>query len=210
MGAHGAAEAAREAAADERRTQSPAAQRVLDTASVLFYEHGIGATGVDTVIARSGVAKMTLYKHYGSKDELVAAYLRGRDRRWRERLVAAVAARTGPEARIAAVLDTLDAWLEGEVEEFRGCAFVNAAAELPDPGHPGRRVVADHKRWMRSYLGELSADLGVRDAEALAEQLFTVFEGATVAAVVDGRARAMGAARGAAEALIAAHRPADG
>lgn len=209
MSVHAAAEAP-EAAADERRAQSPAAQRILDTASGLFYEHGIGATGVDTVIARSGVAKMTLYKHYGSKDELVAAYLRRRDRRWRERLTAAVGARTGPEERIAAVLDTLDAWLEGEVEAYRGCAFVNAAAELPDPDHPGRRVIADHKRWMRSYLGELAAGLGVRDTGALAEQLFTVFEGATVAAVVDGRARAMGAARGAAEALIAAHRSADG
>ncbi|WP_040685313.1 TetR/AcrR family transcriptional regulator [Nocardiopsis baichengensis] len=187
--------------------QSPAAQRILDTASRLFYENGIDTTGVDTVIARSGVAKMTLYKHYGSKDELVAAYLRRRDALWREHLASAVEARTDPRERLTAVLDTLQEWLAGETEQYRGCAFVNAAAEVSDPDHPARAVVADHKRWMRSYLDRLAAATGARDPHALAEQLFVVLEGAPVTAVVHGCGAAMAAARGAAEALIAAHCP---
>ncbi|ASU85397.1 TetR/AcrR family transcriptional regulator [Nocardiopsis gilva YIM 90087] len=191
--------------ANGQRVQSSAAQRVLETASRLFYEEGIGATGVDTVVARSGVAKMTLYKHFGSKDELVGAYLRQRDEVWRARLTTTVEERSEPRDRLLAVFDALDAWLSGEVEGFRGCAFVNAVAEISTPGHPARQVALDQKRWMRSYMKELAAQAGATDPEGLAEQLFVLVEGVTVTTVLRDRSEAMRGARDAAEVLIAAH-----
>lgn len=187
----------------ETRLESAAAQRVLEAASELFYERGIWATGVDAIVEHSGVTKMTLYKHFGSKDELVAAYLRRRDELWRGWLTEAVRERAEtPKEELLAVFDALGSWLEGEVEGFRGCAFVNAASEIAEPDHPARTVALEEKRWMREYLEELSADAGAKDPEALSEQLMLLFEGATVSTTLKStRAPALGA-RNAAEKLI--------
>lgn len=189
--------------AEGSRGRSPAAQRVLESASELFYEKGIWATGVDAIAEHSGVTKMTLYKHFGSKDELVAAYLRRRDALWREWLTAAVEeSAESPRERLLAIFDALGSWLEGEIEGFRGCAFVNAASEIAAPDHPARQVALEEKRWMREYLEGLTADAGARDPEALAEQLLLLFEGATVATTLRStRAPALGA-RAAAATLM--------
>jgi AcrR family transcriptional regulator len=185
------------------RRGSQAAQRVLEAASELFYERGIRATGVDAIVEHSGVTKMTLYKHFGSKDELVAAYLRARDERWREWLEEAVESRAdSPKERLLAVFDALGSWLEGEVEGFRGCAFINAATEIADQDHPARVVAMEQKRWMREYLASLAVDAGVRGPEELAEQLPILFEGATITTVMGSSQQPAHKAREAATALI--------
>ncbi|CAM4158137.1 hypothetical protein NORO109296_21345 [Nocardiopsis rhodophaea] len=102
-----------------------------------------------------------------------------------------------------AVFAALDAWLSGEVEGFRGCAFVNAVAESPTPDHPARQVALEQKQWMRSYMRELATQAGAADPDGLAEQLFVLLEGATVTTVLNDRDKAMRAARDAAEMLIA-------
>lgn len=189
--------------ADGTRRKSKAAERILEAASKLFYERGIWATGVDTVVEHSGVTKMTLYNHFGSKDELVAAYLRRRDERWRGWLTDAVERRAdSPGGRLLAVFDALGSWLEGEVEGFRGCAFINASTEIADPKHPARAAAREQKRWMREYLEGLASDAGAEDPQRLAEQLFILFEGATVATTMQSSGGATRRAKEAAAALI--------
>lgn len=161
-------------------TLTPAARRVLDAASELFYGQGINAVGVDLIAKHAGVTKKTLYERFGSKEALVAAYLRERDERWRAWLTAEVDAspRQDPPDRVLATFDALAVWMRRE--NPRGCGFVNAAAELPDDGHPARQVIGDQKRWLRSYLRGLSEDAGARDPDALADELLLLHEGATV------------------------------
>lgn len=186
--------------------RSRAAERVLEAASELFYRDGIRATGVEAIVERSGVTKMTLYKHFGSKDELVAAYLRRRDGRWRKWLSEAVERRVGKDdcakERILAVFDALGSWLGGEVEGFRGCAFINAATEISDPDHPAREVVREQKRWMGEYLRELASEAGVCEPEVVAEQLLILFEGATITTVMDSGHNPTQKARAVARALL--------
>lgn len=158
---------------------TPGARKILDAAAGLFYARGITAVGVDLIAKQAGVTKKTLYDRFGSKEALVAAYLRERDARWRDWLSTEVE-RIGPEApaaqRVLATFDALGAWMRRE--NPRGCGFVNAAAELPDPRHPGRAVIDGQKRWLRGYLRDLCAEAA--DPELLADELFLLHEGATV------------------------------
>lgn len=159
---------------------TPAGRRVLDAAGDLFYREGIHAVGVDALAAAAGVTKKTLYDRFGSKDRLVATYLRARDERWRAWLTGDVTAHARtPRARLLRTFDALEGWMRRVGP--RGCAFVNALAELPDPDHPARAVIADQKRWLRDYLTELAADTDAADPHGLAEQLLLLHEGATVA-----------------------------
>ena len=163
---------------DDRLT--PAGQRVLDAASALFYDQGIHAVGVDAIARRAGVTKKTLYDCFGSKDALVAAYLRVRDQRWREWLTSFVDRRADrPAARVLATFDALREWLRRESP--RGCGFVNALAELPDTDHPGRAVILAQKRWMVGYFTDLAKAAGRPQPAQLARALMVLFEGATVA-----------------------------
>ncbi len=162
------------------RLGSSAAERILKAASELFYEEGIRAVGVDTIVERAEVAKMSLYKNFGSKDELVAAYLRARDERWRAWFEDAVERQAGsPKDRLLAVFDAYGEWMERESP--RGCAFINAFAELADPAHPARKVAWEQKGWMLRYLAKLASDAGAEGPEELAERMFVLLEGATVA-----------------------------
>lgn len=180
---------------------TPGARRILEVASALFYDRGIHAVGVDTIAAESGVTKRTLYDRFGSKDELVAAYLRARDRRWRRLVDTARDAETDPVRRAMSPFTVLDEWLDSG---GRGCAFVNAHAELPDPGHPGRAVISEEKRWLRElFRTELTA-AGVADPQACALQLLLLHEGALVAYSVAAEPAAVEAARAAARAVLAA------
>lgn len=183
-------------------SRSPAAERILRTASELFYEEGIRAVGVDTVVERAGVAKMTLYKNFGSKDELVAAYLRARDHRWRAWLEDAVERRAGsPKEKLLAVFDASGEWMERESP--RGCAFINAFAEIADPVHPAQEVAREQKSWMREYLTKLTLEAGAEKPEELAEQLFVLLEGVTVAGAMATVANPWHRAREVAVALTA-------
>ncbi|MCG0286619.1 TetR/AcrR family transcriptional regulator [Streptomyces sp. PSAA01] len=171
---------------------TPAARRILDTAAELFYGQGINAVGVDLIAKRSGVTKKTLYDRFGSKEALVAAYLRERDERWRAWLTAEVE-KSPPVDRALVTFDALALWVARE--NPRGCGFVNAAAELPDAGHPARQVIADQKRWLRGYLRRLCEEAGVTDPDELADELLLLHEGATVLNGLSVVADAVGIAR---------------
>lgn len=188
------------------RTRRPAAQtreHVLAVAQELFYWEGIRATGIDTVAARADVAPATLYRLFGSKDGLVTAYLEDCDRGYRAFLREATASTAGPAGdRILAVFDAMAGVIGPEL--CRGCPFLMALAEFPDPASPIHASAVATKAWVRDLLGELAAETGVADPTALADQLALVVEGVygSVAALgPDGPAKA---ARTAAAALLAA------
>lgn len=157
---------------------TPAARRIMAAAGELFYRRGINAVGVEAVADAAGVTKKTLYDRFGSKDELIAAYLRDRDGRWRAWLCDYVDrhAKT-PTDRVLATFDALAEWMR---DLRRGCAFLNARAELADDDHPGRKVIADHKRWVRDYLASLARETGFPDPEILADDLMLLHEGLVV------------------------------
>lgn len=127
--------------------------RILETATRLFYEEGIRGVGVDRLISEASVTKATFYKHYGSKDNLILAYIRTQDERVRQAFDDLVDAASDPTAAVrawvAAVSDEV-----GRVD-FRGCAFLNAAAEYHDPRDPVRQVVAAHRDWYTEQLASL-------------------------------------------------------
>ncbi|SDO96155.1 transcriptional regulator, TetR family [Actinopolyspora xinjiangensis] len=159
-----------------------ARQRILDTASRLFYESGIQAVGVNTLAARAGVTKVTLYAHFGSKDGLVAAHLAERDRRWRETLERASAGRETTEQRLAAVFESYEEWTVAD--GFRGCGFVNAGVELTAADHPGREVIERNKEGTRTWLAEIAEAAGCSDPSDVAEEWFLLLEGAVVRATL--------------------------
>ncbi len=158
-------------------------KKLLEAADALFYGRGVRATSVDAVAKRAGVTKVTLYSHFTSKDELVAAYLEERDRRWWGSLGNTLSAYADPEDRVLAVLDAYKEWLVAG--GLRGCAFVNCAAEFPDPAHPAREIIRRHKAGVRGRLRDLAIEAGARDPESLSERLFVIFEGAYVAAALE-------------------------
>ena len=159
----------------------PPRERILAVARELFYRRGIHAVGVDAIAEAAGTNKMTLYRHFSSKDELVAACLRELaaeiDADWD---AIAAAHRGDPKGELTAWLQHIGQWFMRE--SGRGCALANAAIELPDQDHPARRVIREHKSAVRERLARLCRDAGLRDPEAVASQVFLVCEGARVAA----------------------------
>lgn len=184
-------------------THSPPSprERILNVADELFYAQGINAVGVDTIVANSGAAKTTLYANFGSKDELVAAYLRKRSQAWRAHLADAVAKRgRSPKQRLLAVFDVLG---EAVVDPaFRGCPFINAAAELADPSRPGREVVAEHRTWIHAFLTDLSAAAGLKQASERAAELQMLYDSVLVSAQVEAGAQSARRARRLAQLIL--------
>jgi AcrR family transcriptional regulator len=177
---------------------SSAAVRVLDAAERLFYARGVQAVGVDMVVAEAGVGVKTLYAHFGSKDRLVEAYLRRRDRRWLDRLQARMAQGQGRD-RVLAVFDALNDWFTEP--GFSGCAFINVAGELHT--NPALRAIArKHKGALRTLLHVATREAEVADPETLADWLMLLVEGAIVTAHVEGDQLAATRARSAAAALL--------
>ena len=175
-------------------------ERILRTASDLFYREGIRAVGIDRVIAASGVAKSTLYKHFPSKDALVVACLERRDapaRAWLEEETRRRGAT--PDERVLGLFDVLADWFAGAT--FRGCAFTNASLELADSAHPAHAVTVAHKDAIRAFLRDLCAECGVPDPDELAAQLMLLYDGAIVTAVIRHDPTAARAARAAARTL---------
>jgi AcrR family transcriptional regulator len=163
-----------------------ARQRLLDTASTLFYAEGVRAVGIDRLLAESGVGKASFYRHFASKDDLVVAFLRKRDQEWRAWLRESVEREPDPARRPLAVFDALHerfSW-----GDFRGCAFINTIAEVAHGDHPAHVAALEHKRAVLAYLEELLEAAGVRDDDgAIAAQLLLLIDGATVTAVREGR-----------------------
>ena len=169
---------------EEKRAtrRRPRAERLLEAASDLFYREGIRAVGVDTISAKAGVSKRTLYNRFGGKDELVAEYLRRRDERWRVYLQEQTEGVVDPRQKLLVVFGAYEEWLVGE--DYRGCAFANAAAEIPDPDHPARIVARLHKEGVREHLAALAKEAGFDEPEALAERLLLLLEGAAATAAM--------------------------
>ncbi|MGC5022539.1 TetR/AcrR family transcriptional regulator [Micromonospora sp. DT47] len=182
-----------------------ARDRILDTAFRLFYAHGPRGVGVDTVIAESGVAKATLYKHFPRKDDLVLAYLDRVDQAWFGALRAA--ARTAgdePREQLVGMFDALASACRRE--GYHGCAFINTAAEsAPDSAVHARTV--EHKNVVRAWVTDLARRAGAADPDRLARQLTLLLDGGLAAGVLDADPSAPAEARAAAEALVAAACP---
>lgn len=162
-----------------------ARDRLLDAASALFYERGIVATGVDTVVATAGVSKPTLYAHFRSKSELVAAVLERRHTRRISALPAWIgeAAIVDPRERLLAVFDWLAEVYAGEAR--RGCAFVIAAAETPRADQPAREIIRRHKQWMTEFLTGLADDAGLANPAQLGSWLLLLIDGASSRVLVE-------------------------
>jgi AcrR family transcriptional regulator len=171
-----------------------ARERLLAASDELFYRDGVHSTGIDAVIEKAGVAKGSLYYIFGGKDELVAAYLRGRLERWRERVEAAQASTDDPDAKILAVFDAIADYVS--LPEYRGCPFHNAAAEAP-AGEAQQLAIKEYRAWLRRSFLQLAADTGVSDSEALADALIVLYDGAlaTAGTAEPARAAAMTAKR---------------
>lgn len=152
---------------------TPGARRILTTAAALFYDRGIHSVGVDTIAEKSGVTKRTLYNNFGSKDTLVVTYLEARHHTWWGRLERRIEAAEPPRA-----LTLFDVYAEDTLTATRGCAFLNAAAELPDD-HPGYAIIRHHKQAIEDLLRRvISADDPTASADRLARHMFLLLEGA--------------------------------
>ncbi|HET7305017.1 MAG TPA: TetR/AcrR family transcriptional regulator [Segeticoccus sp.] len=163
---------------------SVSGQKVLDVAAEAFYAEGVAAVGVDALAARSGVSKPTLYVQFGSKRDLVAAVLTRRHEVQRASLEAYLAAVAGdPVERLLAVFDWLADW--HAEHGWRGCAFLNVAAEIPDPTHPSRAVITDHKHWLRDMFTELARQAGQSDPEEVGYAVLLLVDGANARLLVD-------------------------
>lgn len=171
-----------------------------------FYTHGFRATGTDRILAESGVAKMTLYKHFRSKDDLILAALQLRDERFRNWLMSEMErTATTPKARLLAMFDALKIWFQGEAFKglgFSGCAFINASAEFLHQDDPAHRLSAEHKKRIVDYLAKLCAQAGFAEPENLAEELALLKEGAIVTAYVRGMPEAARMAKRLVQILI--------
>lgn len=184
----------------EQVAWTPKARAVLRAASELFYERGIHAVGVEAVSERAGVTKKTLYDRFGSKERLVVEYLLERDREWRA-LLEERWERVGedPAERLGCLFDTSAEW--ARARGWKGCAMINAHAEISDPAHPAYAVIVEQKRWTHALLAALVRAAGGRGAagDQAADELMLLHEGTLAAAGVGVPDRAF--ARGRVAAL---------
>src|SRR5262249_11037184 len=145
--------------------------RILDSACQLFYKEGVQATGIDRVLSEAGGAKPSLYAHYGSKDDLVRAYLERQADAWMTR----VHARIGPAEGRAGLLRLFDMLGDfASAKDFRGCPFLNATSELADPSHPGRAVLRRQREWLHGLIRGLLSAVGVRDLDPVSPAVVVV------------------------------------
>ncbi len=185
----------------QRSDHSEARQRLLETADRLFYQHGIRAIGIDRVIAEAGVAKMTLYTHFASKDDLVLAVLHHREAAFLASFQPILERHQhsggGP---VRGLFAAFKEWFARE--DFRGCAFINAAVELADPAHPGRSYVREQKRRFGEFIrGYLTASLGA-EAASVVPAIALLIEGAIVTALIHGAPEVADVAADAAEKIL--------
>ena len=181
---------------------------LIETALELFDGAGYHATGIDRILAEAGVAKMTLYKHFKSKNELILEALTRQDERWLAWFREAVErharndadADADPRARLRAVFHALDDWLQ--TPGFNGCLFCKAASEFPDRTDPIHAAAARHHRSILAFLKDLARDAGARRPARLARELLLLMEGAISVTQVNGQVGATRAAARAAEILI--------
>jgi len=181
---------------------SAARERILDTASGLFYAHGIRGVGIDRIIAESGVAKATFYKHFPAKDDLVVAYLDRVDETWSGQLrAAALAAGPEPADQLVGMFDALSTACRRD--GYRGCGFINAAAEN-EPGTPIHDRTLSHKTAVRAWVRELAEQAGASEPDGLARALTLLLDGGLASGSVDGKPDAPVAAKSTAQLVVSA------
>lgn len=189
-------------AADRQGIGLPPRERILAAARELFYRRGIHAVGVDAIAEAAGTNKMTLYRHFASKDVLVAACLSELTQEFEVAWDAIAAAHAGdPKGQLLAWLHHICDFKEYEAE--RGCALANAAVELPDKDHPARRVIREYKTALRERLIRLCRDARLADPDRLANAIFLIFEGARITAQSVGSEGLSARLAGMLEALVA-------
>lgn len=172
-----------------------ARERLLTAAYELFARQGVQAVGVDTIIERSGVARQTMYRHFGSKQDLVLAFLARREEVWTYGWLAAEVSRRSddPRERLLSIFEVFDEWFR--VAGFEGCSFINVLLEYPDGQHPLHRAAAECLAHIREFVSGLATDAGVDDPEAFARQWHILMKGSIVAAGEGDRDAALRARR---------------
>ena len=179
---------------------------LVETALVLFYKNGFHATGIDTILAESGVAKMTLYKYFKGKDDLILAALELRDRNWMGWFRGELERRgKTPQQRLLAVFDALGDWFAQD--DFRGCMFINAASEYCGLDGKIGEIAARHKRMVREEIQRLADEAGLSHPAALADQLALLVEGAIVMDLMEKGSNWASPAKEAARSLIRSAQP---
>jgi AcrR family transcriptional regulator len=175
-----------------------ARDRLLEAADELFYGEGVHTVGIERVIERAGVAKATLYSTFGSKDELIVAYLQGRHEATQRKMESELATYATARERLIGVFE-----VQGTnfVPGFRGCAFVGASAES-EAGGAVQRAADDFRTWLRELFLRLSSEAGAPDPASLAHQLVLLYDGAIISAWMDRDPDASRSAIRAARALV--------
>ncbi len=160
-------------------------QQILETASQLFYQKGIQNVGINEIIATSGVAKRTLYRHFTSKDELIEAVMKHRAKEWLTWFETAVRDRGNTaKERLLATFDVLREWYASP--DFRGCPFINAVLEIADASHPAHDVSVGVRESIRMQIKELAEEVGVKDSESFSQQYLLLIGGASLMATIEG------------------------
>ncbi len=191
----------------KKRTRSGARERIVETAEKLFYADGIRAVGIDRIIAEAGVAKMSLYNHFSSKDELVLAVLQHREEKISRFFESAMQRYVDEGAdQLNAFFSALKEWFESK--GFRGCAFINAVVELADAKHPASKFSVHHKELFHKMIGDIMTETHGPKAAAFVPAVALLVEGAVVTAVMEGNSNAADVAREAALALLPSKRSA--
>lgn len=173
----------------------------MSTAWKLFYRDGYRVVGIDTLLAEAQVAKMTLYNHFASKEDLIVAVLEQRSSQLLATLDASItAAGRAPARQLSAVFDGLKKWFA--TDEFKGCAFIRALSEYPEPTHPIHQAAWKHKRAVNERLRTIAEAAGARDSATLADTISLLIDGAIVAAHATGKSASADTARVAASNLL--------
>ncbi len=162
-------------------------ERLVDVAIDLFYTYGFNAVGLDRVLAEAGVTKTTFYKHFESKDDLAIAALEKREtweaRAWKQAIEEL--AGDDPREQLLAMFEVMDIWFNDE--DFKGCIFINAASEFPNPSDPIHQIAAKHKRETRDWFRDIAKAAGADEPEAFADAYMMLVEGTLVMRQVHGR-----------------------
>ena len=177
-------------------------ERIVEAATALFYAQGLRAVSAEKIIAQVGITKVTFYRHFPTKDDLIVAYLERRAK-WERDAIAHVRESAGDVPDVFRILaEAIGA--ESCSPGFRGCPFINAAAEYADPEHPVRLAVDAHRRWFRQTIKDLLDEINVPDPALVADQLVMLRDGAMVSGYLSDPATVADALRNASRAVIAA------
>ncbi len=184
------------------KKDSTARARLVAVASELFYRKGIPNVGINEIIEASDIARMTLYNHFASKDELVIAVMKQRGEERQKAIVTVLARARTPRAQVLAVFDYLAA--VAREQDFRGCVFINATVERAHPGDRAHLLAARHKTWIAAQFETIARQAHWPRPALLAEQLLVLWDGAAVGAYMQQSSRPVAAAKAAAKTLLAA------